>query len=126
MLDRISEEYVKNANVRSWFVNIEAIDVLLQDSQRLKKEIEKAKNVKEAPNIFYGANIDKNMNLIVWEIYDLITKYENDSKIKQVYELARKNNDKKGIEFYKGIFEGTLEERIVSASGDKIDEVYHE
>lgn len=111
-LDKVAEEYVKIANVRANFVNLEAINLLLENPNRLRIEIEKAKTVKKQTPIRYGADINKNIQLIVFELYNTITEYENKSDIKEQYKKAKKSKNKKNLTLLSKVLEGSLEERI--------------
>ena len=111
-LEEINEEYVKNANVRSNFVTLEAINILLEDPQRLRTEIEKAKTVKKQGQAVYDADINKNMQLIVREVYTQIKEFESDEELKKTYKIAKKNKDKKSLKILGDVLEGSMEERI--------------
>lgn len=111
-LEEINEEYVKNANVRSNFVTLEAINILLEDPQRLRTEIEKAKTVKKQGQAVYDADINKNMQLIVREVYSQIKEFESDEELKKTYKIAKKNKDKKSLKILGDVLEGSMEERI--------------
>ena len=58
-MQKISEEYCKKASMRGMLFELEAVNRLLQDKDRIKKVYEKSKNIQYDPNFIYTANMDR-------------------------------------------------------------------
>ena len=58
-MQKISEDYCKNASMRGMIFELEAVSRLLLDKDKIKKVYERSKNLKYDPKFIYTANMEK-------------------------------------------------------------------